>query len=156
MHPKAERVQEALRRLGAAGQVRELPSSTRTATEAAAAVSTSVAQIAKSLVFLAGDQPVLAIASGANRVDLDRLGACLGSPVSTVDAKAVKQLTGYAAGGVPPVAHNRPLTTVIDADLERYEMLWAAAGTPHAVFPTTPAELVRLTGGLVAEIAERP
>ncbi|MGH3320108.1 MAG: YbaK/EbsC family protein [Streptosporangiaceae bacterium] len=152
MHAKAERIQEELRRRGAAGQVRELPGSTRTSAEAAAAIGTSVAQIAKSLVFLAGDQLVLVIASGAGRVDTGKLGKQVGADVRPSDAKTVKERTGFSVGGVPPLGHSTPLRTYIDQDLMGYDEIWAAAGTPHAVFPTTPDELVRLSGGEVADV----
>jgi len=154
MHRKAERVQARLVELGAAGTVRELDDSTRSAPEAAAAVSADVAQIAKSLVFVADAEPLLVIASGANRVDLEKVAAHVGAPVTGVDAKTVKQLTGFAAGGVPPVAHDQPLRVLIDRDLLGHAEIWAAAGTPRALFPTTPDELTRITGGEVVDVRQ--
>jgi prolyl-tRNA editing enzyme YbaK/EbsC (Cys-tRNA(Pro) deacylase) len=150
-----QRVQAALVAAGFGARVRELPASTRTAAEAAAAVGCTVAEIVKSLVFksLSG-RPVLVLASGANRVDEARLAAILGEPVAKADAAFVRGRTGYAIGGVPPMAHTAPIRTLIDADLIRYAQLWAAAGTPKAVFPITPAELVRLTGGEVVAVAD--
>lgn len=153
MHPKARQVQEALDRLGVPSRVVELPASTRTAAEAAAAVGTTPARIAKSLVFLTADnQPVLVIASGANRVDVAKLAREVGKPVRLADADTVKRLTGFGIGGVPPVGHEIQPPTLIDQDLLQFDTVWAAAGTPHAVFPIAPADLVRVTGGRVAEL----
>ncbi|HZF12894.1 MAG TPA: YbaK/EbsC family protein [Thermoanaerobaculia bacterium] len=154
IHPNAARVQAALAALGAAGQVVEVDHSTRTATEAAAALGTTVGQIAKSLVFLVDDEPVLVIASGSNRVDLDKLARHLGGTPERADAETVKRATGYPIGGVPPVGHPTPLRTLLDRDLLAYGELWAAAGTPHAVFPTHPEELLRITGGAVVDLRE--
>lgn len=154
LHRNAERVQEALRARGAQGQVVEFAASTRTSAEAAAAVGTTVAQIAKSLVFMAGDEPVLVIASGANRVCTAKLAALLGCEVHRPDGETVKRLTGFPIGGVPPVGHATPLKTIIDQDLFNFADIWGAAGTPYAVFPTTPQELQRITGGMVADIRE--
>ena len=154
MHRNAQRVQETLVRLGAAGRVREFEASTRTSADAAAAIGTTVAQIAKSLVFMAGDEPVLVIASGANRVSTEKLSALTGAPVGRADGNLVKEWTGFPIGGVPPVGHDRPLKTFIDQDLLQYAEIWGAAGTPNAVFPTTPEELVRITGGTVADVRE--
>jgi prolyl-tRNA editing enzyme YbaK/EbsC (Cys-tRNA(Pro) deacylase) len=148
------RVEAALAAAGLDGRIRELPASTRTAPEAAAAVGCTVAEIVKSLVFRsATGEPVLVLASGANRVDEARLAAVLGEPVAKADAAFVRARTGYAIGGVPPTAHPAPIRTVIDADLVRHAQLWAAAGTPSAVFRITPAELVQLTGGEVVAVA---
>ncbi len=152
MHPNAQRIQNTLTSLGASSTVQELAASTRTAAEAAAALGTTVAQIAKSLVFLANGRPVLVIASGANRVSLDKLSSLLGGPVTRADAEAVKQHTGLPIGGVAPVGHASPLRILLDQDLFLYPELWAAAGTPHAVFRTSPAELARITGGEVADV----
>jgi len=154
MHPNAARVQAELKTRGAQGEVVELTASTRTSQEAAEAIGTTVAQIAKSLVFLAGGDPVLVIASGINRGSLPKLSAHLGAPATRPDADAVKRLTGFPIGGVAPVGHATPLRVVIDRDLLQYSEIWAAAGTPHAVFRTTPEELVRITGGEVAEVRD--
>jgi prolyl-tRNA editing enzyme YbaK/EbsC (Cys-tRNA(Pro) deacylase) len=154
MHPNAERVQAELKARGATGDVVELTASTRTSQEAAEAIGTTVAQIAKSLVFLAGGDPVLVIASGINRVSLPKLAALLGTPAIRPDADAVKRFTGFPIGGVAPVGHATPLRVVIDRDLLQYSEIWAAAGTPNAVFRTTPEELVRITGGEVAEVRD--
>ncbi|GAB4430490.1 MAG: YbaK/EbsC family protein [Anaerolineae bacterium] len=151
----AQRVQDALAALGfAMGQVVELPASTRTAAEAAAAIGCTVAQIAKSLIFrgVQSGEPVLVIASGVNRVNEARVAERLGEPIAKADADYVRAQTGFVIGGVPPVGHDRPLRTFIDADLLQYEEIWAAAGTPHAVFRLTPADLERLTGGEVIHL----
>jgi prolyl-tRNA editing enzyme YbaK/EbsC (Cys-tRNA(Pro) deacylase) len=151
----AQKVQHALADLGMDLQVVELPSSTRTAVEAAQAVGCQVGQIVKSLVFRAAhsDRPVLVVASGANRVNEARLGDLLGEPIAKADADYVRLRTGFAIGGVPPLAHAEPLTIFIDQDLMQYAEIWAAAGTPHAVFCLTPAQLVTMTGGAVTQIA---
>jgi prolyl-tRNA editing enzyme YbaK/EbsC (Cys-tRNA(Pro) deacylase) len=148
----AARVRTALRALGVEGEVIVLADSARTAAQAAAACSVAVGQIVKSLVFLAGDEPILVLVSGANQADEKRLAALSGQPVRRADADAVRGSTGYAIGGVPPVGHPRPLRVFIDRDLLGYDRLIAAAGTPHAVFPITPAELCRVTGGTVADL----
>jgi prolyl-tRNA editing enzyme YbaK/EbsC (Cys-tRNA(Pro) deacylase) len=157
MHPNAERIQAELEARGAGGKVVELAASTRTSQEAAAAIGTTVAQIAKSLVFLAGETPVLpilVIASGINRVSMEKLAAHLGTPATRPDAETVKRLTGFPIGGVSPVGHAVPLRALIDRDLLQYEEIWAAAGTPNAVFRTTPEELARITGGEVVDVRE--
>ena len=150
----ALKVQQALSDLGMHLQVVELPSSTRTAVEAAQAVGCQVGQIVKSLVFRAtrSDRPVLVVASGANRVNEPRLGDLLGEPIAKADADYVRLRTGFAIGGVPPLAHAEPLTIFIDQDLLQYAEIWAAAGTPHAVFCLTPAQLISMTGGKVIQI----
>lgn len=153
--PRAAAVQAVLEQAGHPGRVRTFPDSTRTAAEAAAAIGCSVAQIVKSLVFRLPDgAPLLVLASGANRVDPARLAAALdGRRPERADADFVRRTTGYAIGGVAPVGHALPVEVVIDRDLLALDPLWAAAGTPHAVFPLSPADLLRLTGGRVAEIA---
>jgi len=147
-----ERVQTALIAAGVDTRIEEFPSSTRTAQEAAATVGTSVAQIVKSLVFLAGGTPVIALVSGVNRLDTQRLGALAGATIGKADADAVRQATGYSIGGVPPIGFPAPIPTFIDRDLLQYEVIWAAAGTPRHVFPITPPDLVRITGGTVADL----
>jgi len=147
-----DRVRAALSIAGIAAHIEEFPSSTRTAQEAADAVGTSVEQIVKSLVFLAAGAPVLALVSGANRLDPQRLAALTGAPIGKADAAAVRQATGYAIGGVPPFGFPAPIPTFIDRDLLRYAVVWAAAGTPRHVFPIAPGDLVRITGGRVVEL----
>ncbi len=151
----ARRVQAALAGLGLEREVSELPDSTRTAAEAAAAVGCTVGQIAKSLVFRTeGGEAVLVVASGDNRVDVERVAAHLGAPIGRPDADFVRSETGFAIGGVPPVGHASPLRTLIDEDLRAFDRIWAAAGNPRAVFELTPAELERITGGEVVALAE--
>jgi prolyl-tRNA editing enzyme YbaK/EbsC (Cys-tRNA(Pro) deacylase) len=150
----AQRVQDALLELGVTLQVVELPDSTRTAVEAAQAVGCQVGQIVKSLVFKSkrSEQPLLVIASGANRVDEKKIEALIGEPLGKADADFVRQRTGFAIGGVPPLGHAEKLQTYIDVDLLQYKKVWAAAGTPHAVFQLDPSDLARITGGQVVEI----
>lgn len=155
MKAAVERVIAALRAAGVDADVTEFAQSTRTAEEAAAAVGATVGQIVKSLVFLAGETPVLALVSGANRAGTERLAALAGATIRRADADAVRAATGYSIGGVPPIGHATPLRTFLDADLMRYEVVWAAAGTPNAVFPITPAELQHISGAQVAELAAR-
>lgn len=155
LSPSAQRVQDALDAISAgAWQVVELPDSTRTAAEAAAAIGCTVAQIAKSLIFKAASsgRAVLVIASGTNRVNTAALAGRIGEPLDKPDADFVREQTGYVIGGVPPLGHSQPLLTFVDADLRQYETIWAAAGTPRAVFRLTPADLERLTGGQVISI----
>jgi prolyl-tRNA editing enzyme YbaK/EbsC (Cys-tRNA(Pro) deacylase) len=153
----AQRVQQALRSLGVAARVVELPDSTRTAADAAAAVGCSVQQIVKSLVFRAeSGMPVLVLASGTNRVDVALVSSHLGVSLGKAHPDFVRSVTGFAIGGVPPVGHAQPLMTFIDQDLLALETLWAAGGTPHAVFSLTPQQLVHATGGRVVPVAERP
>jgi prolyl-tRNA editing enzyme YbaK/EbsC (Cys-tRNA(Pro) deacylase) len=145
-------VQELLRAAGSEARVRQLPVTARTAKEAAAAIGCTVAQIAKSLVFKTrSGKPVLVIASGVNRIDEAKIAAALGEPIGKADASFVRDTTGYAIGGVAPIGHAMPPRIFIDRDLRQHEILWAAAGHPHAVFPVTPAELERLTHGTVIE-----
>src|ERR1700736_4653977 len=147
-----ERVQAALSAAGVAARIEEFPASTRTAQDAAAAVGTGVGQIVKSLVFLAGDAPVLALVSGVNQLDPARLAALTGASIGKADADAVRQATGYSIGGVAPPRVAGPLPPLIARDLLQYDVVWAAAGTPRHVFPIAPKELVRVTGGSVADL----
>ena len=155
LSPSARRVQEALAARGFALQVVEYPATTRTAAEAAAAIGCEVAQIAKSLVFRtkADKRPVLVIASGTNRVNEKRIRDLLGEAIEKADADYVRERTGFAIGGVAPVGHREPPIVVIDQDLLAFDAIWAAAGTPNAVFRLNPADLPALTGGRVAAIA---
>jgi prolyl-tRNA editing enzyme YbaK/EbsC (Cys-tRNA(Pro) deacylase) len=153
----AQKVQDALDVLGFQNiTVVELPTSTRSAAEAAQAIGCQVGQIAKSLVFKTktSQRPVLVIASGVNRVDVRQVGELIGEKITKADADFVRQQTGFAIGGVPPVGHGRPLDIFIDADLLTYDQIWAAAGTPQAVFQLTPDDLVAMTGGQVAELKQ--
>lgn len=155
LSPSAQRVQDALHALGFYLQVVELPASTRTAVEAAQAVGCQVGQIVKSLVFRGerSGRPVLILVSGANRVDLLKAAAEVGEPLGKADAEFVRQHTGFVIGGVPPVGHLQAMETLIDVDLLQYEQVWAAAGTPNAVFQLPAKDLVRMTGGRVVNIA---
>lgn len=142
-----------LARLGARGQVRRLDDSARTAAEAAQALGIEVGQIASSLIFLADGEPVLVIASGGHRVDIALLAAILEvSTVTKASADEVRQATGFAIGGVAPVGHPEPLRTIIDIALSQHDVVWAAGGHPHYVFPTSYDELLRITAGEAAEV----
>jgi prolyl-tRNA editing enzyme YbaK/EbsC (Cys-tRNA(Pro) deacylase) len=134
--------------------VREFDASTATAANAAAAIGTTVGRIVKSLVFLAGEQPILVLASGPNRVDVDKVGRIVGQPITRANADRVREVTGFSIGGVPPVGHVQPLTTYVDQDLLQYEEVWAAAGNPNAVFCIQPRDLVRITAGVVDDVAQ--
>jgi prolyl-tRNA editing enzyme YbaK/EbsC (Cys-tRNA(Pro) deacylase) len=151
----AQRVQDALEAIGFTLQVVELPDSTRTAVEAAQAIGCQVGQIVKSLVFKAkrSQRPVLVIASGPNRVDEKIIEGFIGEPLGKADADFVRQHTGFVIGGVPPLGHIEPIETFIDQDLLGYGEVWAAAGTPHAVFRLDPADLEHMTGGRVVRVA---
>lgn len=152
-----ERFTDAASVLGHGIEVRRFPEGTRTAEDAARAIGCAVGQIVKSLVFMADDQPVLALTSGANRVDTGRLAAVLGAKqVRRADADEARAASGYAVGGTPPFGHPQPLRTLIDPDLLGYEEIWAAAGTPDSVFRTTPEELQRITGATVEAFREEP
>ena len=142
--------------LGQGFEVLEFETSTRTAADAAAAIGCSVGQIAKSLIFRAMEsgRPVLAITSGSVRVDEARLCELLGEDIGRADAKFVREQTGFAIGGVPPIGHRNAPIIVIDDTLLGFETLWAAGGTPNSVFRLTPEDLLRLTGGTVAAIAK--
>jgi Cys-tRNA(Pro) deacylase len=152
----AQKVQDYLKSAGYAHTVVEHNQSTRTSDEAAAAIGCTVAQIAKSLVFITrrSKKPVMVIASGPNRVSTKRMAETLGEPIDRADPDFVRQVTGYAIGGIPPVGHAQPLDTYIDEDLLALADIWAAAGAPTAVFKLTPAELVTMTGGTVMKVKE--
>lgn len=147
------RVVEALEAAGVQTQVTEFAESTRTAEDAAAAVGCTIGQIVKSLVFLAGETPILALVSGANQADTDRLAKAAGAPISRASAAIVREATGYAIGGVPPLGHATRLRTYLDRNLLQYDTIWAAAGTPNAVFSITPVELQRVTDAEPVDLA---
>lgn len=156
MKSSAKRVQDFLDNNGFQCEVKILPDTTRTAQEAANAIGCTVPQIAKSLIFkdsVSGD-PVLLIASGSNRVDVKKVEGEVGLKLVKADGKFVKERVGYAIGGVPPVGHNEKLKTFIDPDLKQYDVIWAAAGTPFAVFSMQTAELQKMTEGTFLELAE--
>lgn len=154
LSPSAQKVQDALEALGFNLTVIEFAESTRTAQEAADRVGCQLGQIAKSLVFRgqASGKAVLVLTSGANRVDENRLARHLGEPVGRADPDFARQATGFAIGGVPPVGHPQPVKTYLDEDLLQYPTIWAAAGTPKAVFQLTPAELEKMTAGKVVAV----
>jgi prolyl-tRNA editing enzyme YbaK/EbsC (Cys-tRNA(Pro) deacylase) len=144
---------EVLRELGVAGAVRELPEAAPTAATAAAQLGCEVGAIANSLVFSADGGPVLIMTSGAHRVDTAKAAALLGvAAVRRASAESVRAWTGQPIGGVAPVGHPRRIRTLVDVWLDRHEVIWAAAGHPHTVFPTTYAELLRITNGTPADI----
>ena len=150
-------MQEALRALDLPADVRELDDSTRTAPEAAAAVGCELGAIVKSLVFRgqSSGEPVLVLVSGDNRAVESSVESEIGEPVGRADADFVRASTGYAIGGVPPVGHPEPVRTLVDEDLLRFEEVWAAAGTPRAVFPVSPRALADAAAGRVVAIASR-
>lgn len=148
------RVAAALQAAGATGRPQVLPASTRTAAEAAEALGCAVGAIANSLLFLADDEPLLVMTSGGHRVDTAALAARLAvERIRRADPDRVRAATGQVIGGVSPVGHPSPLATVVDTALAGYERIWAAAGSPNSVFPTTFDELVRITNGRPADVA---
>lgn len=155
MHKNASRVQDALRRAGSDAQVVELPASTRTSAEAAAAIGVEVGQIAKSLVFVVDGEAVVTVLSGVDRLDVEKLRKLRGAArVERPDADAVRAATGFPIGGVSPVGHAVPV--VVDPGLAVHEVIWAAAGTPNAVYRTTFEELVAVSGGEVRDVRVGP
>ncbi len=154
MSKAVDRFEEAARATGLSVEVRRFPEGTRTAPDAARAVGCDVGQIVKSLVFVADGEPFLALTSGKNRADPSKLAAALDTrEVRRADADQVRDATGFAIGGTPPFGHPRPLTVLVDRDLLVYDEVWAAAGTPDAVFSLSPDDLVRASGGRVVELA---
>ena len=176
MHPTAQRVQSALRERGCSAEVIHVPDSTRTAVEAAAALGTSVGAIVKSLVFVAHDlpfdspglapfdslalaqgrqgRPLLVLTSGSERVSIEKVRTLVGATVTRPDAETVRRLTGYSIGGIPPLAHDTPARVLMDPHLLQFDIVWASAGTPHAVFGIAPDELQRITAAEVADVTE--
>jgi prolyl-tRNA editing enzyme YbaK/EbsC (Cys-tRNA(Pro) deacylase) len=154
MHPNVVRVVDAARAAGLEIAVERFPAGTRTAADAARAVGCDVAQIVKSLVFVAGEAPILALVSGGNRVDLDKLAGAAGTGAARrADGDEAREATGFAIGGVPPFGHARAVTVLVDRDLLAHDRLWAAAGLPDAVFPIAPDDLLRASGGSIADLA---
>jgi len=150
------RFEVAARGLGIAPEVLRFPDETRTAADAARAIGCEVAQIVKSLVFMADGTGFLALTSGPNRADTDRLAEILEArEVRRATPDEAREATGYAIGGTPPFGHPRALRTLIDRDLTRFDVVWAAAGAPDSVFPITPDQLAGATGGVVADFAQR-
>jgi prolyl-tRNA editing enzyme YbaK/EbsC (Cys-tRNA(Pro) deacylase) len=156
-HPRVAAVAGLLAELGVAGQVRVLPAEVRTAAAAAAALGVPVGAIANSLLFDADGSPLLVLTSGAHRVDETRVAGLLGvSAVRRAPAAFVREHTGQPIGGVAPVGHPAPIGTLVDVELARHPRVWAAAGHPSAVFPTSYEELLRLTAGTAAEVGNGP
>ncbi len=151
LQESALRVQQALAALGITAVVREMPATTRTAKEAAQSVGCEVGQIAKSLVFRGArsGRALLIIASGSNRVNEKAMAAIVGEPIERATPEFVREATGFAIGGVPPLGHKTAIATWFDQALLGYERIWAAAGTPFSVFEITPQELLRATGAAV-------
>jgi prolyl-tRNA editing enzyme YbaK/EbsC (Cys-tRNA(Pro) deacylase) len=155
-HPTALRTQQRLADAGLDSRVVEFEQPTRTSAEAAAAIGCEVAEIAKSIVFRGEDsgQAVVVVASGDNRVSEAKVAALVGEALGRADADFVRTATGYAIGGVAPIGHAQPVKLLLDTDLQRFDRLWAAAGTPFSVFPLTPAQLQALTGATWSDIRQ--
>ena len=158
LSPSAQKVQDALHDLGFDLTVIEHTESTRTAQEAAERVGVTLGQIVKSLIFKgkSSGKSILVLTSGANRVDEKRIKAYAGEKIERADADFVRAVTGYAIGGVPPIAHVRQMETYLDEDLLQYDLIWAAAGTPNAVFELTPNNLQKMTQGRVVRVKKFP
>jgi prolyl-tRNA editing enzyme YbaK/EbsC (Cys-tRNA(Pro) deacylase) len=156
LSPSAQIVQDALREMGFDLTVIEFKESTRTSAEAAERVGCSVGQIVKSLIFKGQTtgKPVLVLTSGANRVDETRISQYAGELIGQAEPEFVRNATGFAIGGVPPTGHAQVMETYLDEDLLQYDTVWAAAGTPNAVFELTPGDLVKMTGGKVTGVKE--
>jgi Cys-tRNA(Pro) deacylase len=152
--PSAQKIQDALHDLGFDLTVIEHAKSTRTAQEAADRIGVTLGQIVKSLIFKGktSGKPILVLTSGTNRVDEKRIKAYAGEKIERADANFVREVTGYAIGGVPPIAHAKPMETYLDEDLLQYDLIWAAAGTPNAVFELTPNDLQKMTQGKVVGV----
>lgn len=148
--PATERFAAAVEPLGFVPEIQRFDTETRTAAQAAEQLRCSVAQIVKSLLFFDGDEPLMVLTSGAHRVD----PAKISSDLKRSDADGVRALTGFAIGGTPPFGHLAPIRTLVDLGLMDFDLVWGAAGAPDSVFPISPTQLVELTGGTVADIAE--
>lgn len=155
MHPSAQKVADAARELGLDVEIVEFEQTTRSAQEAADAIGCQVAQIVKSLCFVVNGRATIALVSGSNQLDERKLAALAGvgrKQVKRADADTVKAATGFSIGGVPPFGHASPLPVYVDEDLRQFDVIWAAAGTPFAVFAITPDELVRGCGGTAVDL----
>ena len=154
VHPTALRTRQALHDAGVQSEPVEFEQSTKTSADAAAAIGCTVAEIAKSIVFrgTASAEAIVVVASGSNRVSEAKVAALVGEALARADAEFVRDATGYAIGGVAPLAHAKPVKLLLDEDLQRFERVWAAAGTPFSVFPITPAELQRITAAAWADV----
>jgi prolyl-tRNA editing enzyme YbaK/EbsC (Cys-tRNA(Pro) deacylase) len=157
MHPSAEKVARALAEAGVTGEVRELETSARTAAEAAAALGCEVGAIANSLIFMAGDQALLILTSGAHRVDTAHVSDHLGGlKLRRATPEEVRSATGQAIGGVAPIGHPAPVRTLIDTALRAYDRIWAAGGTPKTIFPTVFDELRRISSAEEVSVTREP
>jgi prolyl-tRNA editing enzyme YbaK/EbsC (Cys-tRNA(Pro) deacylase) len=162
VHPATQRVLDAAARKGMTLDIRIFPEGTHTAADAAAAVGAELGQIVKSLVFVVPGEdgalePIVCLVSGPNRVDVARLAAITGAPgIRRATAREANELTGFVIGGIPPIGHSRPVRVVMDPDLGRFPIVWAAAGTATAVFPVAPGALRSLANATVAPVAEEP
>jgi prolyl-tRNA editing enzyme YbaK/EbsC (Cys-tRNA(Pro) deacylase) len=155
MHPNAELVAASLRERGAAGQIVELPEAAPTAAAAAAQLGCAVGAIANSLIFAADGAPLLVLTSGAHRVDTTKVARLVGaSKVRRATPEFVREATGQPIGGVAPVGHPAPIRTLVDIWLDDHDVVWAAGGHPHTIFPTSYEELLRITGGTPAEVED--
>ena len=155
MHPSAQKVADAAQKLGLAIEIKEFDQTTRSAQEAAEAIGCDVAQIVKSLCFTVNEQPIMALVSGSNQLDERKLAVLCGvgrKQVQRASADAVKAATGFSIGGVPPFGHLTPMTIFVDEELQKFETVWAAAGTPFAVFAIGPDELVKGCGGTAVSL----
>jgi len=148
----AQKIQDALKASDLRLEVIELNASTRTAQEAANAVGCQIGQIVKSLVFRSGGDALLFLVSGQNRLNVERVSLEMGIPIEKADADFTREKSGYPIGGVPPIAHATPMRTFIDRDLMAFDEVWAAAGTPHAVFKLESRLLPELTGGFILDV----
>jgi prolyl-tRNA editing enzyme YbaK/EbsC (Cys-tRNA(Pro) deacylase) len=156
-HPRVAAVAQLLADAGGTGEVRVLPAEVRTAAAAATALGVPVGAIVNSLLFDVDGAPLLVLTSGAHRVDEEKVAGLLGVPhIARASADYVKRTTGQAIGGVAPIGHRHPIGTLVDVELARYDRVWAAAGHPSAVFPTSYEELLRLTAGAAAEVGDGP
>jgi Cys-tRNA(Pro) deacylase len=156
VHRNARQVVEAGKALGVEVHPKEFPDSTRTAADAALAIGVDLGQIVKSLVFCVDGEVVVALVSGDNLLDEQKLASVAGGERAwREDAETVRDATGFPVGGVPPFGHREPLRVFVDEDLMTYDELWAAAGTPHCNFAITPSDLVRATGGRICDVAKR-
>jgi Cys-tRNA(Pro) deacylase len=154
LSPSAQKVQDALRQMGFSYRVLEHAESTRTAQEAAERAGCELGQIVKSLIFRGKDsgRPILVLTSGANRVDEKRISETAGETILRADADYVRSVTGFAIGGVPPIGHNQKVETYIDEDFMQFKTIWAAAGTPNAIFELTPEDLQKMTDGKLMRV----
>lgn len=154
LSPSSQKVQDILDSLGYRCSVKESTVTTRTAADAAALVGCDVGQIVKSLIFRGGtsSKPILVLTSGANRVNEQQISSYAAEPILRADPEFVRNVTGFAIGGVPPIGHLQPMETYIDEDLLQHTELWAAAGTPNSLFKLTPQELEKMTAGRIVNV----